>query len=349
MQLRMGRARSDLTIVHYSDENGTWASRGRSILYASAHDGPWRVVTRFPAVLPQDLLAVQRLPRRWLRSDKCNVHPTRTGRLLGLRGGSVYRLDPDSAPAPLARIEGDCVMNRAMAEDEDGNIYFGEYFMNGSRIPVRVWRVDPELQRCECVYRFDEPRARHVHAIHADPYRPSRLWITMGDFEDECYLAYTDDRFASMEFLGDGSQIWRSVGLIFERDRIHWLTDTHIEQNRIVSMDRATQQISLHGERSASSWYSARTEEGIYLATTTVEPGPGIQTDRAHLLASHDAVEWSEVATFEKDIFPMRWGFGFGSLSLPAGRLSARGFWLSGEGVKGLDCKSVFCSLEVNA
>ena len=80
-----------------------------------------------------------------------------------------------------------------------------------------------------------------------------------------------------------------------------------------------------------------------------MEPGPGIQTDRAHLLASHDAVEWSEVATFEKDIFPMRWGFGFGSLSLPAGRLSARGFWLSGEGVKGLDCKSVFCSLEVNA
>ncbi|HIC69723.1 MAG TPA: hypothetical protein EYO90_09395, partial [Candidatus Latescibacteria bacterium] len=169
----MGRARSDLTIVHYSDQNGSWASRGRNILYASAHDGPWRVVARFPAVLPRDLLAVQRLPRRWLRSDKCNVRPTRTGRLLGLRGGVVYRLEPDtdSAPAPLAKIEGDCVMSRAMAEDEEGNIYFGEYFMNGSRIPVRVWRVDPDLQSCECVYRLDEPRARHVHAIHADPYR----------------------------------------------------------------------------------------------------------------------------------------------------------------------------------
>lgn len=343
----MSQPRADLTIVHHQDERGVWASRGRDVLHAPSSNGPWRRVTRFPMVTPQDLLAVHRLPRRLLRTDKCNLLPTREGLLLGVRGGVAYRIDPSTGavPVPLARIEGDCVMNRAMAEDADGNIYFGEYFMNGARIPVRVWRVDPALRSCECVYRFEEPRTRHVHAILSDPHMPDRLWITMGDFERECYVAYTDDRFGSVHFLGDGTQLWRAVGLLFTPDHVHWLTDTHIEQNRIVSLDRDTLQIAIHGERPASSWYAARTAEGFYLATTTVEPGPGIHTDRSFLLASRDAIKWTEVASFQKDRYPMR-GLGFGSLALPSGELSASGFWLTGEGLEGLDGRSVLCRLD---
>jgi hypothetical protein len=346
----MSSPRSDLTLVHHSDERGVWASHGRSILHARSNEGPWQQISRFPTRLPSDLLALRRLPRRLLRADKCNLRPTRSGLLLGVRGSVVYRIAPDGAapPVEIGRIAGDCVMNRAMAEDADGNIYFGEYFMNDARVPVHVWRVDPELQRCECVYRFEKPRPRHVHAILSDPHEPSRLWITMGDFEDECYIAYTEDRFESVHFLGDGKQLWRAVGLLFEQDRIHWLTDTHIAQNHIVSMDRNDFQADIHGERPASSWYAARTVEGIHLATTTVEPGPCIRTDRAFLLASHNAIKWIEVASFAKDRFPMR-GFGFGSLALPSGDLSVEGFWLSGEGLEGLDGRSVLCRLDASA
>jgi hypothetical protein len=347
--LHAQRPTTFVRVVHYDGARGTFGSRGRTILHSTSPGGDWRTVARFPRDPLVDTLALGgRLPQRVLRSDKCNVWPMRSGALLGIRGGTVYRIDPSGGedPAPLARIEGDCVMNRALAEDADGAVYFGEYFMNPRRIPVGVWRVDPGLERCECVHRFETPRTRHVHAVHTDPFVPERLWVTMGDFENECFLAHTDDAFGTVHVRGDGGQLWRAVGLVFAPDRLHWLTDTHIEQNRVVSMSRATGELALHGERSASSWYAATTMEGLHLATTTVEPGPGIHTDRAHLLASRDAVTWHEVASFEKDVWPMRGGFGFGSLSLPAGELSAGGFWLSGEGVRGLDGRSVYCRLE---
>lgn len=331
-------------IVHHVGKRGCFATRGRVVLKADRAEGPWRTVTRFPFDPRVDPFAVGRLATRLLRADKCNVYPTRTGALLGIRQGRAYRLDPTGArtPEPLFSIEGDCVMNRAIAEDTDGCIYFGEYFMNPARKPVRIFRIQPDLRGFEVAHAFDAPRPRHVHAVHADPFRPGRLWVTMGDFEGECYLACSDDRLASLEFIGDGSQTFRMVGVLFREDRIHWLTDSHIEQNRIVSMDRATHEIEIHGERDASSWYLAETTDGRYLATTTVEPGPGIHTDEVRLLVSDDAVEWRELAAFDKDAFPMR-GFGFGSLSLPSGELDAGGFWISGEGVVGLDGRSAWC------
>jgi hypothetical protein len=297
-----------------------------------------------------DLAGVTRLTRRLLRLEKCNIRPTRTGQLLGIRGRRVWNLGTakEIAPRPLFEIQGDCIMHRAMAEDADGNIYFGEYFMNPDRVPAKIWRIDPELENWSAVHEFDQPRIRHVHAVHSDPYQAGRLWITMGDFQDECYLAHTDDGFETVHFQGDGTQLWRSVGLIFKEDEIGWLTDTHIEQNQVVSLSRATGELTLHARRDASSWYNVETSEGLHLCTTTVEPGPGIQTDRARLLASRDGVEWEAVAEFAKDRLPMR-GFGFGSLSLPAGEVSRHGFWLSGEGLVGLEGISLLCSVEDEA
>jgi hypothetical protein len=170
----------------------------------------------------------------------------------------------------------------------------------------------------------------------------------MGDFEGECFLAYTDDRFAKVEFIGDGSQIWRAVGLLFTEREVVWLTDTHVDQNHVVSLPRNQDRPVICGNRDASTWYMATTTDGISLATTTVEPGPGIQTDKVRLLASEDNLKWVPVATFRKDWYPML-GFGFGSLSLPAGELDDRGFWLSGEGVVGLDGRSIFCAIERDA
>lgn len=347
MQVKLGEPRSDVTTVHHCGPSGCWATRGRRILHSPSTDGDWKERGAFPAAWPLDLLGPVRASRRVLRLDKCNLWPTRAGALLGLRAGCAWRLDPEGlrAPVPLFSIEGDCVMNRAIGEDAVGNLYFGAYFMNPGRAPVKIYRVDPELRRHSVAYTFTSPRIRHVHAVHADPYRPERLWVTMGDFEGECFIAYTDDGFDSLRVLGDGDQLWRAVGLLFFEDRLAWLTDSHIAQNKIVSMDRRTEKLEVHGDRDASSWFMARTRDGLCLATTTVEPGPSIETNRVRLLASENAVEWETVAEFEKDAYPMRF-FGFGSLWLPGGEIGADGFWLAGEGIKGFDGSSRLCSLE---
>jgi hypothetical protein len=331
-----------VSLVHHIDERGVWASKGRRVFYAATSGADWQEVAGFPRSNPKDLFGVGRLARRLLRSEKCSLHPTREGKLLGIRRSGVYDLsenagiDSDSELVPLFRIHGGCVMPRAIAEDDRGRIYFGEYFGNGDRVPVRIWRLDPLLETHEIAYEFPAGKIRHVHAVHSDPFVPGRMWVTTGDFTDECHLIYTDDYFETAHYLGAGNQLWRMVGIIFREDRLCWLTDTHFEQNYVVSMDRSRCEAEIVAKRDASSWYAAKTQDGICLATTTVELGDGIQTDQVRLLASEDGLEWEPVAEFRKDPYPMT-GFGFGSISLPAGRFDRSAIWLSGEGVHGLE------------
>lgn len=334
-------------IVHHADERGVWASRGREILFRPDPEAPWERLARFPRASPVDALLSLRPVARALRIDRCNVHPTKRGGLLGIRAGRVYRIEGGRC-VPIGAIQGDCLMNRAIAETEDGSLFFGEYFTNGGRRPVRIWRVSPGLSELEAVHTFLDPRVRHVHAVHRDPFEPARLWATSGDFDGECFLATTDDGFRTVELVGDGGQTFRAVGLTFGSDRLSWLTDSELEQNRVVSMDRATGRVATHDEVAASGWYAVTTSDGLHLATTTVEPGPAIRTRRAFLLASRDGIRWREVVSFRKDALPMPW-FRFGSLALPAGRFDSRCFWLSGDGVVGLDGGSVRCALAEGA
>ena len=344
MILTEGPVDARVSNVHHMDERGVWATRGREVLFCPAGEDEWRPVARFPLLVPQDLASPSRHARRALRLERSNVHPTRGGLLFGLRGGRAFRLEAGGAQ-PLFAIRGDCVMNRAIAETDEGDLYFGEYFMNRQRVPVRVWRISPDLERFEIAAELDDPRVRHVHGIHVDRFRPGRLWITCGDFADECYIGYSDDRFRTIEWLGDGTQAWRTVGLLFQEERVCWMTDTHLEQNRIVSMDRASGRLSFHGERDASSWYHAETREGLYLATSCVEPGPGIHTRDVRLMASENGTDWATVARYAKDSLPFRF-FGFGFLSLPSGSFSSEHFWVSGGGVVGLDEASRACRID---
>lgn len=343
-RLRVLRREPRLHIVHHSDERGSWATAGRRILFQSDAMGEWQELSSFPRRSPLDALGGLRPACRALRLDRCNVFPTRDGALLGIRSGTLYRIQGNSF-VPLCRIRGDSVMNRAIAETSDGSLYFGEYFSNADRLPVRIWRLDPALTRAEVAYEFETPRIRHVHAVHCDPFVSGRLWFTSGDRRGECFIGYSDDGFSSVELIGDGDQRFRAVGLIFDEREVHWLTDSHIARNHVVSMDRETRAITLRGEVESSSWYAVRTSDGALLATTTVEPGPAIATRQASLLTSRDARAWSPAASFEKDAWPMRF-FKFGSLSLPSGSYSSRAFWLSGEGLEGLDGASLLCSLD---
>ena len=107
-----------IVLVHHEDARGIWATRGRSIFHAEfdvpigaeervgaeGRAGPWRKIDSFPASPPVDL-AIGRAARRLLRSEKCNVYPTRSNKLFGIRQGVAYRLDNGGATA-LFEIQG---------------------------------------------------------------------------------------------------------------------------------------------------------------------------------------------------------------------------------------------------
>lgn len=327
------------TILHQRLPDGTlWGTAGRRIVRQRPGES-WMQVAEFPRVWQRDILAIARPAARALRADKANLFATQGG-VLAIRASQVYRLEPNGALSPLFRIAGDSVLHGGLCDDSAGWVMFGEYFMNRERGPVRLWRVSPELDRWEVAHTFAAGVARHVHGVYRDPYDRDALWVTAGDADGECFFYRSRDRFKTLERFGQGSQLWRAVRLFFTPDHICWLTDSQLEANLALRMDRATGALEQGLALKAPAWYGAQTVEGAYVAFTTVEPGPAVQRSSAAILLSSDAFHWHEVYSFPKDAWrPMKL-FKYGVISCPAGPLSLERFYISGEGLVGLDGES---------
>jgi hypothetical protein len=325
------------TIIHHvNTDRVLWGTNWRMIFRKP--NGRWEFFARFPFAFPRDLFGFFRLSARVFRADKCNLYLNRYGNLLGIRAGWVYRIEKGLA-IRLFKINGDCVLHGSLCEDEEGNIYFGEYFMNPERKPVRIWRVKNDLNSWQLAANLEG--IRHVHGVYPDPYVQNVFWVTVGDFSGECYFLRTSDGFKSFKRFGDGSQVWRAVRLFFTEQSICWLTDSHIEQNTACRMDRGNGELEIGQNIDASSWYGCRTKEGQYLAFTTIERGSAIQTDMSSVMVSRDAFHWKKVFEFKKDPWKPLQLFKYGVISCPSGEMSNESIYMSGEGLVGLDGVSI--------
>ncbi len=325
-----------VTMLHQVLADGTlWGTAGRAILRGNA--AGWQAVGRFPFAAPRDLLGFARPTARALRADKCNLFVNTKGRVLGIRASIAYAIEPLGKAAPLFRIQGDCALHGGICEDRDGWTYIGEYFMNPERHPVRIWRLSPELDAWETAFEFPAGSIRHVHGVYRDPFDPDALWGTVGDYRGECFFYRTPDRFQTVQRFGDGTQIWRAVRLFFTPDYLCWLSDSQIEQNYACRIRRSGGQVEIGQPVDASTWYGTLTMDGLYVAFTTVEPGPGIHRNESLVLVSEDAFHWQEIHAFRKDFWRPMKVFKYGVVSCPSGPMSSQELYLSGEGLVGLD------------
>ena len=280
------------------------------------------------------------------RADKANLYVNRTGAVVGIRAGMAYALQADGSLRGLFEIQGDNVLHGGICEDHEGWTYFGEYFMNPARGAAHIFRLDPELRTWEIAHTFQAGEVRHVHGIYRDPWDEQALWVTSGDASGECYLFRTRDRFKTLERIGEGTQLWRAVRLFFSQDHVCWLTDSQLEQNYSCRWERRSGTITQGQPIAAPAWYGSMTREGLYVAFTTVEPGPAVQHNSAVILVSHNGFTWREIFHFAKDPWrPMKL-FKYGVISAPSGEMSQQAFYISGEGLSGLDGISATLKLE---
>ncbi|WP_437741657.1 hypothetical protein WME73_40630 [Sorangium sp. So ce302] len=336
-----------VSTVHHLDADGTvWASHGRVVLRRARGVGAFEPFCRFPAAMPRDAMAFQRLLVRAARADKCNVYRTSRGVVIGVRAGTIYRLEEGRDPAPLGAIAGDCVLHRGIAEDPLGAAYLGEYTRNERRGPVRVHRVAPDGDRVDVAHEFSAGSVRHVHGIFADPFDVGAAWVTTGDLDGECYLWRTRDWFRTIERFGDGTQRWRAVQLFFTADHVCWLTDSEVTQNHACRADRRSLALEVGCAIPASAWHGAQLPGPVLIALTVVERGAGVHRDTAAVLASRDGITWRELACFRKDRWSPYWLFKNGVLTLPSGHLRQDDLWLSGEALVGLDGSSVRIAID---
>lgn len=322
---------SSCTLVHHLEPSLSLTSTGRTVC-AQISGGTKRRV-RMPFRFPRDLTFGLRVFERLLRADKCLAVPHDNSVVI-IRAGRVYRWD--ERLEALGDIQGDCPLHASACIGNSGALYFGEYFMNPERAPVKIFRIVPGARQLTVAHVFPAGHIRHVHGIYKDPYCQDRLWVTVGDNDGECYLYWTDDEFTTLSRVGDGSQSWRAVGLVFTPEKVIWGTDSPHQPNHFVSWDRRTGQLDFGQPVDGTVWYSGMTSDGVFFASSSVEKGPGVTTSHAKVFLSRDGMKWEVRAAFAKDALPMPL-FKWGTISFPSGLFPADRIWFSGEALRGLD------------
>jgi hypothetical protein len=304
--------------------------------------------SEFSFRLPSDgwkgIFGLFRLSRRALRLDKCNVVPVEGGYVI-VRQGRVFHYDESTKALTQTLTLKNCrnVLHQSIAVLEGKELYFGEYGNNPGRAEVPLYRSLDSGKHWQTIFVFPPGKIKHVHGCYYDPFE-KKVWVLTGDFKDECHILCADREFKNVEWIGDGQQLYRACNVFFEKDSVHWIMDSQLQNSYHIKLDRRTRKIEQKQLFPGPVWYIKSLEDGYYLAATAQEIGAGVKDRFAHLLVSRDLETWSDIRQFAHDGLPKRY-FKFGVLGFADGKQDSHGFYIFAEAIKGLDGKTALCEI----
>jgi len=320
-------------IAHYSDESLKIFSFHRKITFIK--DGSI-LDLKAPFVL-LDIFGFNRGLRRLFRLDKCNIFPLDLygNEFLLFRHKMIYKYSQGKVKSKFNLGAGRNILFNPLCKTPNGRIFFGEYSSNRKRTSVNIYASDDKGDSWYIIYSIPQKKIKHIHGIFYDSFSDS-LWITTGDENGECYIIKTDNNFSQLEYLGDGSQLWRTCNLFFQKDQVVWLMDSPDERPYVILLSRNDNKIRKGNRLPGPVIYSKQFDENTFLAVTSAEPGKINPSNEVCLLLSKDIKKWECVQKFKKDIYPMSL-FQFGNINFADGFQSYKKFYLSFQSIKFYD------------
>ncbi len=323
----------------YRDKNELYIAKGYKIYHSHndgkdfeldgmIEDGFYTLIANTSRLLSR-LLRIE--PATMLLLDNGNrVLSAKKGIFLAQKGSKHYRKTFDI-------VRGNKPLH--ICKDKDGVLYFGEYVLNGRfadtvRSEVSIYKSEDHGKSWQVCYTFKPNTIRHIHGVFYDKYT-DRLWVATGDRDEECIIAYSDDKFQTLNVFKQGAQRYRAVSLLFYEDFILYGTDTEHEQNYIYKIEREsgkeTALQALHGSVMASEQAG---ESAII--STAVEPSSVNHHQKAHIWYSNDGTVWHDVFSAPKDRWHPRY-FQYGRITFPTGALYEKNFYFSGHALQKID------------
>jgi hypothetical protein len=298
----------------------------------------WQLDCFVPVSGWKPLVAKTRLGARLLRYDITAFRVLDDGSRVALARDGVYRAGPGEIR--MSRVfhvtRGSRPLNLAV---DGARVLFGEYGSGLESSRVRVYVSEDRGRSFHVGYQFPKGDIRHVHNVLVDPYQDN-YWILTGDFDRQAGIAALSKDLQTLEWLKRGSQKYRAVGALIERDRLIYGTDSDRERNFIVSIDKQSGELNETCEVEGSSLY-ATTFGPVRVISTCVEPNPACPSRQCSLYASTDGAQWKYVVVHRKDRYHSNY-FQFGTLVLPyAHNAEPRGMY-SGQAVEDMDGKVSF-------
>lgn len=221
-----------------------------------------------------------------------------------------------------------------LVKDFNDRIYFGEYWGNSTREPVRIFVSEDRGRSWQVAHTFPGGSIRHVHSVLTDEFDRQALYILTGDEDTECAIYRTRDSFGTLEKLAHGSQLTRAIAAYAAPEGIYFATDTERARNGVRLLDRDGRLTDI-GEISGSGWDCCRVGKRLFF-TTAVEPSEINRDRHARLYECSLDAGLTEIASAKKDFLPMK-AFQYGTFVLPKGPGDDTSLWatpwsLSGHG-----------------
>lgn len=290
----------------YTEENKIWVARGTTF-YAIDCNGN-RVTQKYSVgSAKQELLSSNRLSRQLLREGIHHLLPLSNGDIFLTVKKKACLVGSDGVvKSTFAGYIGNKPGHQGVCLTPDGTIFFGEYSLNTHREHnVRLFRSIDGGMSFQVMITFPGSEVRHIHFVKYDPYEKF-LWLGTGDEDRECRLMRSTDNGATWDIVGEGSQIWRAVGVCFNAESLIWGTDAGSvpDRNRIVRMDRKTHTTEILADAEGPCHGCGSFSDGRVFISTGVEGGEN-EKDRYARLKLIDNGQITDLLKIKKDIYPL--------------------------------------------
>lgn len=318
--------------VHYADCNQVVVSRLNKIYIYKHANGTLlkdQLLKCIELPLPSlyRLIGKFRLVRRLFRLDKIALVITTDCFIIWWRS-SVYCLDSNyNIKKTLDDLNSRCPMHNAVAVVDSKTIFFGEYG-NPSDVGKRLYATYNCGESWSIVHQFGVDEIRHIHNCVYDKFRHC-IWVLTGDSESESSIYrynianHTLEKVLNLPLEGS-----RATGLFVENDCLHWFTDTpNFAVRKVTYRLRDSKIIHSPINYNGPIYYYRYLNDGVYLVSGAAEPGSALVENSVKVYASRNLKKWSEVASFDKDVFNP-YLFRFGTLVFSGGNQSTSCFWV---------------------
>lgn len=337
LDVRVARAGRALLL---QPDGAVYASRHYGIYRTRDAGQTWERVTALPCPAARRLAQASRLACRVLRHEVRALNVLSNGALVASnRQGVFYGRagDPVMARSAIDEAAQPVAPPMTITVGPNDRILWGEYDSHRAHgKPVRLYVSQDGGKSYRVAHVFEGGSLLHVHNLIYDPAL-SHYWVLTGDHEHEPGIGRLSADLRDFEWVHKGEQRFRAVEMFDFGDRMVYATDTEVEPNGLMSLDKATGRLERLREFEGSCIYACRFG-GLYALTTTVERSRVNHCAQSGLWLSRDGERWRSAFAASKD----RWHgtyFQYGSLVLPRGAGGSETIMFSGQALKGIDGK----------
>lgn len=331
-----------------AEPDGTlWLGRNYDVYRSDDGARSWQHATSMPRDPLRWLANPSRLLCRLVRQEVRALVRTHGGNLVGANRQGVWVARPGEKRMRPSLLElGDLPLMPPMrlSRGPRGEILWGEYGSPKTPRPVRLFVSRDEGESFQPVRVLDD--VLHVHNVLWDEHE-GHYWVLTGDFDPQPGFGRLSADLERFEWFVRGEQRFRAVEAFDLGDRLVYATDTQLETNALLSLDKRTGHVERIRELGGSCIYACRFG-GLYALSTSVEPSSVNETRHADLWLSRDGERWKLAHRGRKDAWNPDW-LQFGSLVLPSGQTRRELIVFSGQALRGLDGQTVAARLAPNA